>query len=153
MLINKKYKNLSHSNVPIPVKPTLPILVSNGINWFLMLLVVPVLKIYIMELYNTYYFVSGFSSQDFPRSSVGKASARNAGDLGSISGLGSPPGEGNGNPLQYSYLENPMDIGPWQVTVYGITKRWTRLSTIFLHSNSLRFINIVAVAIFIFIAL
>ena len=109
--------------MPIPVKPTLPILVSNGINWFLMLLVVPALKIYIMELYNTYHFVSGFSSQDFPRSSVGKASARNAGNLGSISGLGSPPGEGNGNPLQYSYLENPLDKGPWQVTVHGITKR------------------------------
>ena len=42
-----------------------------------------------------------------------KASARNAGDLGSIPGLGRSPGEGNGNPLQYSYLENPMDAGAW----------------------------------------
>ena len=100
MLINKKHKNLSHSNVPVPLKSTLPILVSNGINWFLMSLVVLVLKIYVVELYNTYYFVSGFSSQGFPRSSVGKASACNAGDLGSTPGSRSSPGEGNGNPLQ-----------------------------------------------------
>ena len=43
----------------------------------------------------------------------GKASARNAGDLGSIPGLGRSPGEGNGNPLQYSCLENPTDGGAW----------------------------------------
>ena len=49
----------------------------------------------------------------FPSSSDGKASAYNAGDLGSIPGLGSSPGEGNGNPLQYSCLENPMDRGAW----------------------------------------
>jgi len=42
-----------------------------------------------------------------------KASAYNTGDLGSISGSGSSPGEGNGNPLQYSCLENPMDGGAW----------------------------------------
>ena len=47
----------------------------------------------------------------FPRSSVGKESACNAGDLGSIPGPGRPPGEGNGNPLQYSCLENPMERG------------------------------------------
>ena len=45
--------------------------------------------------------------------SEGKASAHNAGDLGLIPGLGSSPGEGNGNPLQYSCLENPMDGGTW----------------------------------------
>ena len=48
---------------------------------------------------------------DFPSSSDGKASVYNAGDLGSIPGLGRFPGEGNGNPLQYSCLENPMDRG------------------------------------------
>ena len=47
----------------------------------------------------------------FPCGSDGKASAYNAGDPGSVSGLGSSPGEGNGNPLQYSCLENPMDGG------------------------------------------
>ena len=52
-------------------------------------------------------------SLDFPGGSDGKASAYNAGGLGSIPGLGRSPGEGNGNPLQYSYLENPMDGGTW----------------------------------------
>ena len=50
---------------------------------------------------------------DFPGGSDGKASAYNAGDLGSISGSGRSPGEGNGNPLQYSCLENPMDGEAW----------------------------------------
>ena len=49
----------------------------------------------------------------FPHSSTGKESARHAGDLGSIPGLGRSPGEGNGNPLQYYCLENPMDTGAW----------------------------------------
>ena len=64
----------------------------------------------------------------FPCSSDGKASAYNAGDLGSIPGLGRSTGEGNGNPLQYSCLENPKDGGAQQATVHGITKSWTRLS-------------------------
>ena len=55
-------------------------------------------------------------------------SACNAGDLGSILGSGRSPGEGNGNPLQYSCLENPMDGRAWWATVHGVTKSWTRLS-------------------------
>ena len=58
----------------------------------------------------------------FPGGSDGKESARNAGDLGSIPGLGRSPGEGNGKPFQYSCLENPMDRGPWWVTAHGVTK-------------------------------
>ena len=50
---------------------------------------------------------------DFPVAQVVKASTYNAGDLGSIPGLGRSPGEGHGNPLQYSCLENPMDRGAW----------------------------------------
>ena len=50
---------------------------------------------------------------DFPDGSDGKASAYNTGDPGSIPGSGRPPGEGNGNPLQDSYLENPTDGGTW----------------------------------------
>ena len=65
--------------------------------------------------------------QDFPGGSDGKASACNARDLGSISGLGRSPGEGNGNPLQYSCLENPMKGGAWQTTVHGVAKSQTRL--------------------------
>ena len=65
---------------------------------------------------------------DFPGGSDGKDSAYNAGDLGSILGLGRSPGEGNGNPLQYSCLENPMDRGAWGATVHGVTESQTRLS-------------------------
>ena len=57
-----------------------------------------------------------------------KASAHNVGDLGSIPGLGRSLGEGNGSPLQYSCLENPMDGGAWQAVVHGVTKSRTRLS-------------------------
>ena len=56
-----------------------------------------------------------------------KASACSVGDLGSIPGLGRSPGEGNGNPLQYSCLENPMDGGAWWATVHGVAKSQTRL--------------------------
>ena len=69
--------------------------------------------------------------QDFPCGSDGKASAYNAGDPGSIPGLGRSSEEGNGNPLQYSCLENPMDLrGAWQATVHGVTKSRTRLSDV-----------------------
>ena len=49
-------------------------------------------------------------------------------DSGSIPGLGRSPGVGNGNPLEYSCLENPMDRGAWQATVHGVSKSQTRLS-------------------------
>ena len=57
-----------------------------------------------------------------------KATACNAGDPGSIPGWGKSPGEGNGNPLQYSCLENPMEGGAWEATVHGVAKSQTRLS-------------------------
>ena len=55
----------------------------------------------------------------------GKEPACNAGDVGSIPGSGRSPGEGNGNPLQYSCLENPMDRGAGRATVLGIAKSQT----------------------------
>ena len=58
----------------------------------------------------------------FPGASDGKESACNAGDPDSMPGSGRSPGEGNGNPLQYSCLENPMDRGAWWATVHGVTK-------------------------------
>ena len=58
----------------------------------------------------------------------GKESTCQAGDKGSIPGSGRCPGEGNGNPLQYLCLGNPMDRGAWQATVHGVTKSQTRLS-------------------------
>ena len=64
----------------------------------------------------------------FPGSSVVKNPPANAGDSGSVSGLGRSSGEGNGNPLQYPCLENPMDRGAWQATVHGVAKSRTPLS-------------------------
>ena len=58
----------------------------------------------------------------------GKESACNAGDASLNPGLGRSPGEGNGNPLQYSHLGNPMDRGAWLATVHGNAKSWTRFS-------------------------
>ena len=57
----------------------------------------------------------------FPGGSVVKNPPANAGDVGSIPGLGRSPGKGNGNPLQYSCLENLMDRGAWWATVHGVT--------------------------------
>ena len=66
--------------------------------------------------------------QDFPGDSVVKnlpANAGAAGDAGSVPGLGRSPGEGNGNPLQYSCWENPMDRGAWWAAGQGVTKSRT----------------------------
>ena len=64
------------------------------------------------------YFLAGIDSD-------GKEFACNAADLGSMLGSGKSPGEGHGNPLQYSCLENPMDRGAWWATVQGVTKGQT----------------------------
>ena len=64
----------------------------------------------------------------FPGGSDSNESACNAGDVSSIPELGRSPGEGNGNALQYSYLENSMDRGAWQATVHGVAKSKTQLS-------------------------
>ena len=58
----------------------------------------------------------------FPGGSNGKESTCNAGDPGSIPGSGRSPEVGNGHPIQYSFLESPMDRGAWQATVYGVTE-------------------------------
>ena len=70
------------------------------------------------------HFHGGFSG-GFPDGSDGKEYACNAGDMNSIPGLGRSPRGGNGNPLQYSFLENPMDRGAWWVIVHRVAKRWT----------------------------
>ena len=67
-------------------------------------------------------------SEGFPGGSVVKnlpANAGDAGDMGLILGWGRSPGGGNGNPLQYFCLENPMDRGAWWATVHGVAKSWT----------------------------
>ena len=61
----------------------------------------------------------------FPSGSVVKNQPDDVGDPGVIPGSGRSPREGNGNPLQYSCLENPMDRGVWRATVHGVAKSWT----------------------------
>ena len=61
--------------------------------------------------------------------SVGKESTCDAGDVGSVPGLGRSPGEGNDKPLQCSCLENPMDRGAWQATVHGVARFRHNLAT------------------------
>ena len=80
-------------------------------------------KIYSLGNFQTYKYLL-FTSWW----SEGKASAYNEGDVGLISGLGRFRGEENGNPLQYSYLENPMDGETWWAAVHGAAKSQTRLS-------------------------
>ena len=77
------------------------------------------------------------SIHSFPGGSDGKESACNAGDLGLIPGSGRSPGEGNGNPLQYSCLENLIDRGAWQAMVHGVTNSWTQLSKWHFHFSLL----------------
>ena len=67
-------------------------------------------------------------SLGFPSGSSGKESACNEGDLDSIPGSRRCPGEGNGYPLQYSCLENPMDRGAWRATVHRVAKSQIQLS-------------------------
>ena len=74
----------------------------------------------------------------FPHSLVGKESACSEEDPSSISGLGRSPGEGNGNPLQYSCLENPMDRRAWQATVRGVARVRHDLVTKLLKKNKIK---------------
>ena len=71
------------------------------------------------------------SCQSFPGDAVVQnlpANTREAGNVGPIAGLGRSPGEGNGNPLQHSCLENSMDRKPWWAAVHGVTKSQTQLN-------------------------
>ena len=79
-------------------------------------------------------------SLEFPGSDS-KESVHNVGDLGSIPGSGRSPGNGNGNPLKYSCLENSMDGGAWWATVHGVTKSQTRPSNFTLLCKSLSLIR------------
>ena len=76
-----------------------------------------------MYLFDSLLTVTGFSG-----GSDAKGYACSAGDLGLIPGLGRSPGEGNGNTLQHSCLENPKDRGAWRAEVRGVAKSWARLS-------------------------
>ena len=73
-------------------------------------------------------FLAPLGLIDFPGGPDGKETVCKAGDLDSIPELGKSPGARNGNPLQYSYLEDSMGRGAWWATVHGVTKSWTRPS-------------------------
>ena len=77
----------------------------------------------------------------FPGDPEVKVSACNEGELGSIPESGKSPGEGNGNPLQYSCLENPMDGGAWWATVHRVAKSRTRLSNFTLSYDTNQFLE------------
>ena len=83
-------------------------------------------------------YSTSFKCTGFPGGSEVKVSACNVGDLGSIRGSERSPREGNGNPLQYSCLENPMDGGAWWATVHGVAKSRTQLSDFTSLSQSVR---------------
>ena len=81
----------------------------------------------------------GYHHLGFPSNSDGKESACNAWDRGLIHGLERSPGKGNGYPLQYSFLENPMDRA-WWATVHGIVKSQTWLATN-IHTHNIIYLN------------
>ena len=88
-------------------------------DWFDLLAVQGILKSLLQHHSSKVSILWLSSFWDFPCSSVGKDSACSAGDLGSIPGSGRSPGEGNGNPLQYSCLENPMEEEPGRLQFMG----------------------------------
>ena len=73
-------------------------------------------------MFNKCFLSRRTNSKGFPGGSVVKNPPANAGDVGSIPGSERPPGEGNGNPLQYSCMGNPMDRGAWWAVVHGVAK-------------------------------
>ena len=96
------------------------------------------------DWFYTHTHVKYGGAQGFPDGSDCKESACNAGDLGSIPGSRRSSGEGNGNPLQYSCLENPMDRGAWQVTVQRVligTGIWN-LTTLLYQALILNYVNV-----------
>ena len=89
-------------------------------------------------------FYLNFYYRNFTGGSDGKVSDYNAGNLGSVPRSGRSPGEGNGNPLQYSCLENPEDGGTCQATVHGVTESRTRLSE-FTHFTTVSIVYILKI--------
>ena len=96
---------------------------SNHFKMLLKRLTVYKMQIYYLKMWSFCIYTHTHTRKNgFPG-----GSACNPRDLGSITGLGRSPGEGNGNPLQHSCLENPMDRGAWLATVHRVPKSWTRM--------------------------
>ena len=96
---------------------------------------------FLVLLLIVYLFVYHHSVKGFPRGSDGKESSRNVGDPSSIPGLGKSPGGGNGNPFQYSCMENSMDRGAWRATIHRVAKSWTWLSNFTFTFIQLKYVN------------
>ena len=88
----------------------------------------PLKYLYTLGLFTR--LMSFYALQNDQCETNGKESTHNAGDPGSIPGLGRFPGEGNDNPLQYSCLENSMDGGAWWTTVHGVANSHTQLTSL-----------------------
>ena len=88
---------------------------------------------FLLEWWKYLELDSSLAYMGFSGNSADKESTCNAGDASSIPRLGRSAGEGNGNPLQYSCLENSMDRGAWQATVHGVAKSWTWLNDFHFH--------------------
>ena len=118
------------NNVPLYVYSTFPLILHQSIDasmsWLLWIILQWLLECRILSKLN--HIICSLLCLVALGGSEVKASACNVGDLGSIPGSGSSPGEGNGNPLQYSCLENPMDRGAWWATVHGVAKSQAWLS-------------------------
>ena len=82
--------------------------------------------IYAFHIYTLSIYIYAFQVAQWKKNSP--ANAVGSRDMGLISGLGRSPGEGNGNPLQYSCLENSMDRGAWRALVHSVTKSWSQFS-------------------------
>ena len=97
---------------------------------FLVISCIDFVTVLIMFMHNicTLTYDTFIISLGFPGGSDEEESACSAGDLGSITGLGRSPGEGNGHPIQYLCLENSMDRGAWWAVVHGVAKSQTVLS-------------------------
>ena len=105
------------------------LLVMEGkdIKFFIYHLHLPIRVVHILGL-NHIQCIHHYVYINILHNSDDRATACNVGDPGSVPGSGKPPGEGNGNPLQYSCLGNPMDRGAWWATLHGVAKSETRLS-------------------------
>ena len=125
---NEVYRSIMHDRRRNAREDRVPELKGPGSEW-----VSEMLKHEILELLLWVGFWYTMKLSELPRWLNGKKKKKknlpaNVGDSGLIPRLGRSPGEGNGNPLQYSSLGNPLDRGAWWAAVHGVTKSQTRLS-------------------------
>ena len=126
-----KYWSFRFSIIPFKEHPGLIFIM----DWLDLLAVQGVLKTLLQHHSSKASILRHSAFFGLPRWLSCKESTCNAGDPGSIPGSGRSPGKGNGNPLQDSCLENPMDRGAWWATVHGVSKSRTRLKQLGTHTH------------------